>query len=567
MGFHQCDRLCNRVLNCGQHRCQLPDHRGACQPCLRSSFEELTCHCGSTTLIPPVPCSTRIVCNQSCARPDPPCGHPKAPHTCHEDDQSCPPCPFLTSRECQCYRHQEVKNVRCSQTNISCGRPCDGLLACGYHRCKKLCHPADECQECLQTCGKSRLYCGHPCQQKWCVQSIFFTFSKMDLLSLNFSHAPSRCPVEEPCLELVEATCPCGHVKQRTRCGACQSKPESNGGLKLSCNQSCAVALRNASLAEAFGLSKDRQAGSSQHTSWLAKTIQYYGENLAWGKSIEQIFIDFEGSSKATYMFPAMKHPQRRYVHEVAEKFKMRSESLDEEPFRSVLVARKAESTVPKPLLSGVWAQQYKINHPTIVPGKKAILTQAAPPAPMPSKQEVNSLYLEACFGYDEEALREVLAPYMLGMAFKLHWTSDEDVACVPKSTLSPSELTLKLRLIRNSVRNKITSCKAVDAAYFEIATEAITFRDHQWTSVSSSSAAPPNPWTQRTSILNDRNPFSTEASLSINNAQGSSRQVGPALTQPSGDIGIVANGLHRPPSAVIVAGHADLEDNWDDKL
>ena len=167
MGFHVCDRICNRLLSCGQHRCQLPDHKGACQPCLRSSFDELTCHCGSTTLIPPVPCSTRIVCNQPCLRPDPPCGHPKAPHACHEDDQSCPPCPFLVSRNCQCHRQLEVKNVRCSQANISCGKSCDAQLACGYHHCRKVCHPAGECQECTQICGKPRVECGHPCQQKW----------------------------------------------------------------------------------------------------------------------------------------------------------------------------------------------------------------------------------------------------------------------------------------------------------------------------------------------------------------------------------------------------------------
>ena len=166
LGFHICDRVCGRKLNCGQHQCEQPDHKGPCPPCLRSSFDEISCHCGSTVLIPPVPCSTRIVCNQPCDRPGPPCGHQKAPHTCHEDDVACPPCPFLTEKACSC-GSSVVKNVRCSQANVSCGKTCNHLLACGAHRCRKLCHPAGECEDCTQVCGKAREHCGHPCQSKW----------------------------------------------------------------------------------------------------------------------------------------------------------------------------------------------------------------------------------------------------------------------------------------------------------------------------------------------------------------------------------------------------------------
>lgn len=46
LGFHICDRVCGKMLNCGNHRCQQPDHKGKCPPCLQSSFEEISCHCG-----------------------------------------------------------------------------------------------------------------------------------------------------------------------------------------------------------------------------------------------------------------------------------------------------------------------------------------------------------------------------------------------------------------------------------------------------------------------------------------------------------------------------------------
>jgi transcriptional repressor NF-X1 len=41
-GLHECDLPCGKVLGCGNHRCEERDHRGACPPCLQSSFEEVS---------------------------------------------------------------------------------------------------------------------------------------------------------------------------------------------------------------------------------------------------------------------------------------------------------------------------------------------------------------------------------------------------------------------------------------------------------------------------------------------------------------------------------------------
>jgi transcriptional repressor NF-X1 len=40
-GLHECDLVCGKLLSCGDHRCEEKDHKGACPPCLRSSFEEV----------------------------------------------------------------------------------------------------------------------------------------------------------------------------------------------------------------------------------------------------------------------------------------------------------------------------------------------------------------------------------------------------------------------------------------------------------------------------------------------------------------------------------------------
>ena len=42
-GWHECDLVCGKLLNCGNHNCEERDHKGVCPPCLRSSFEEVCC--------------------------------------------------------------------------------------------------------------------------------------------------------------------------------------------------------------------------------------------------------------------------------------------------------------------------------------------------------------------------------------------------------------------------------------------------------------------------------------------------------------------------------------------
>jgi transcriptional repressor NF-X1 len=117
-------------------------------------YVQMHCHCGRTVLMPPVPCGTRLRCPHPCTRSPPTCGHSRTPHACHDDNTPCPPCPFLTSKQCACGKKQ-VDNVRCSAEKVSCGKPCGKLLGCGFHRCAKLCH-GDDCGTCTTVCGKPR---------------------------------------------------------------------------------------------------------------------------------------------------------------------------------------------------------------------------------------------------------------------------------------------------------------------------------------------------------------------------------------------------------------------------
>ncbi|NXK69785.1 NFX1 protein, partial [Sylvietta virens] len=73
---HKCSLVCGRKLNCGLHRCEEPCHRGSCQTCWQTSFDELTCYCGESVIYPPVPCGTQPPeCKKTCTRPHD-CDHP-----------------------------------------------------------------------------------------------------------------------------------------------------------------------------------------------------------------------------------------------------------------------------------------------------------------------------------------------------------------------------------------------------------------------------------------------------------------------------------------------------------
>ena len=41
-GWHECDLVCGKALGCGNHQCEEKDHKGACRPCLRYSYEEVS---------------------------------------------------------------------------------------------------------------------------------------------------------------------------------------------------------------------------------------------------------------------------------------------------------------------------------------------------------------------------------------------------------------------------------------------------------------------------------------------------------------------------------------------
>lgn len=349
---HTCHKECGHYLSCGLHRCKEACHSGPCKPCLESSSEDLICHCGNTIVPAPVRCGTKLpLCPFQCDRAKS-CGHRPEPHNCHGDDIECPKCTFLMTKKCQCEKGNLVANVFCYQDKVSCYKPCDKLLLCGVHKCKKICHPEGECtKKCTEKCLKIKS-CGHECQQ--------------------VCHTGKPCNEELPCQDMVTILCDCGRKSQKIHCYILRKmineSPDPNYKPHFDCDEVCEKEIRNKKLFEALGL--DPVKAKETETSLKMRKIEVlytpfivnlYSKQQVWCSSIEKIFKDLlshtmdssfislnNSQIKQAHNFKPMKQVQRRFVHELANSWGLFSESHDPEPKRSVFVKLVKNAKIPE---------------------------------------------------------------------------------------------------------------------------------------------------------------------------------------------------------------------------
>ncbi|KAH9505089.1 Transcriptional repressor NF-X1 [Bulinus truncatus] len=364
--FHICEIVCGQKLSCGLHRCEELCHRGNCKRCLQASFEELTCHCGTEVIEPPVPCGTKPPeCQKLCTRQHN-CQHPVR-HTCHSE-AVCPPCTELTDKMCA-GGHMMRKNVPCHVNSISCGYPCHKMLPCGRHKCQKTCHKGnclEEGTKCTQPCQRVRTACSHPCDVP--------------------CHS-NGCP-DEPCKAEVTITCACGSKTAKAQCNSgsdmlasiaqfqrlsVQSFAElGNQGLELSqflqaktsnkrldCDSNCALIERNRRLALALEIKNpdlNARLGNPSYTDFLK---DYAKKNLKFASDVEKNLNSLVQSAKQSlqssrsFAFQSMNRDQRRFVHELSEFYGCLTQSYDSEPNKNVVAtAQKDKCWLPNVTLT-----------------------------------------------------------------------------------------------------------------------------------------------------------------------------------------------------------------------
>ncbi|KAK9468661.1 hypothetical protein V1512DRAFT_233383 [Lipomyces arxii] len=435
---HLCTQNCNRPLKCGNHMCQITCHRGPCPPCLEASFDELTCNCGRTKIMPPIPCGAKPPkCSYPCTRPKP-CGHPLVPHNCHMDDEQCPKCPYFVERECMCGK-KVLKNQPCSREQVSCGQICSKLLACGSHFCKKPCHHEGQCENpCKQLCGKTKS-CGHP-DEAAC-------------------HSPFECQELKPCPALITISCQCGNLTVEIKCNATKSQKSPKRELK--CNDHCALLARNNRLAEALQINQEARAEATPVHSEIC--LRLYSINKKWCESIEKIVDSFVIATppKRSLAFPPMKSTQRQFIHTLAEVYNLESEAQDPEPHRSVVLHRTSRTALPDRNLAQSYAilQKTKAQEGVSMPSSGVIsntgLLTALRRAP---KQAYNAIVLESVqiglMRMDLERKLEPLISEYSQLKFTVQWIADEDVLLQPKpSSLAIDQVEAELAMLKPIIR------------------------------------------------------------------------------------------------------------------
>jgi transcriptional repressor NF-X1 len=344
---HICTRSCGRQLKCGnpEHRCQELCHKGPCGTCREAIFDELSCHCGRTVLQPPLPCGTKPPpCRFACERPKD-CGHPQMAHNCHQDEEKCPKCPFLTTKSCLCGKNV-LKNQPCWLSDVRCGDVCGKTLPCGAHKCQKQCHRPGECEEpCTQPCGKELSVCGHPC--------------------LSPCHFPSACKEEKPCQHKIFITCECQRIKQEAKCAA---SGHGDGNIKktLKCDEECARLERNRKLALALNVDPEHQ---NDHVPYSTETLNMYQQNSTWAAGQEKQLRLFAADPDAKrFRFKPMQRHQRAFVHSLAEDFGFDTESMDPEPHRHVAIFKTPRFVMAPMKTLAECARTRQVQRPIPVP-------------------------------------------------------------------------------------------------------------------------------------------------------------------------------------------------------
>ncbi|KAI5810242.1 hypothetical protein DFH27DRAFT_476464 [Peziza echinospora] len=422
---HICTRPCGKLLKCGTHTCPMLCHRGPCGTCLEASFDELACHCRRTVIQPPVPCgSIPPVCTHQCTRPMG-CPHPRVPHNCHGDGESCPKCPYLTVKRCVCGK-KDIKNQPCWRDAVTCATVCGKKLSCGSHTCKKICHKPGECEEpCTQPCGKPKT-CDHLCTDP--------------------CHAPFQCAENTPCQSKVQVSCPCGGIKQEVKCNATKNTP----GLKskeIKCNDSC----RARRMALALEIDPDRD---STLLGYSDETIKCYNENTKlFTQSVEKALRTFaEGPSKR-YAFPPMKSIQREFIHNLADDYGFESESQDPEPYRSVVVMKGPKIiTVPKKSIAQFIQSAAKASNTPVPASNVAAVEQLR----KPGKQASNAIVLQGLrvglLVTDLERELEVVLKAS-PLRFNIHWSGEEVILEPKPSSLGMDEIEVELSNIKPTIK------------------------------------------------------------------------------------------------------------------
>ena len=134
------------------------------------------------------------------------------------------------------------------------------------------------------------------------------------------------------CRVEVIARCKCGSKNVNKLCGEC---------VEVECDDEC---LR---------ISRDKAFGSTQKAAYTEELVEFAKSNMEFVVKVEQRLEKIILHKERVTFLPPMKDKQRWLCHELAAfHYKLDSESLDREPYRSVYLYFTENSRIPSPVLS-----------------------------------------------------------------------------------------------------------------------------------------------------------------------------------------------------------------------
>ncbi|KAJ8701561.1 FKBP12-associated protein [Pleurotus ostreatus] len=185
---------------------------------------------------------------------------------------------------------------------------------------------------------------------------------EMDSLPLHHPctlpcHAPSACSEAEPCQAIITVSCPCGRIKQAVHCGRNANQPtaasdESSRGNTPKCNSECAIAKRNARLADALGINPQSRAAEKAEVNYSNELVSFAKSDAKFLALVERTFTDFVNGEKKNQVLPHMPVERRQFVHDLAALYRIDTQMIDQEPYRSVQLLRRVDTRIPAITLS-----------------------------------------------------------------------------------------------------------------------------------------------------------------------------------------------------------------------
>lgn len=231
---HSCGELCGRFNGC-DHPCTLLCHPGACPTCQASVTR--SCGCGKSSRMMQCNQNEDIICEGECEKMRN-CGVHKCLEKCHTG--ACKDCPETVEHVCHCGKNK--KQAECTVENLEnvkycCTKNCNKRLNCGNHKCQKTCHDG-ECGDCRLAadlikfcpCGKRSLL---PDERKSCLDAIPLCGSVCGKpLKCGSPAHPHPCISKchtgscPPCNKQTAVKCRCGHMDQMIKCRQLTSRAD-----------------------------------------------------------------------------------------------------------------------------------------------------------------------------------------------------------------------------------------------------------------------------------------------------------------------------------------------------